>query len=297
MKEEKPSANKQQSTQEKQDKQSEVKPVKETLQEYGRGVAGGLLFSLPLLYTMEVWWRGFTAEPHYLLVATGVTYLLLLGYNRFAGMKKDSSWLGVAKDSIEEFGLGILISFLVLWLLNRINFQMPLNEILGKVILEGMIVAIGVSVGTAQLGQSKKNKGKGGGDKKGGTYDLIHDLTLASCGAILVASSVAPTLEIKKLAIGSGKESILLMIFISIALSAVILFYSGFTGAAKKRPPKLKMVYDLTISYSVALLVSLGLMWFFGRIEGSFLLVASEMVVLGVPASLGSSAGRLLIGS
>jgi len=27
----------------------------ESLQEYGRGIAGGLMFSIPLLYTMEVW--------------------------------------------------------------------------------------------------------------------------------------------------------------------------------------------------------------------------------------------------
>lgn len=297
MEEEKSSGNDQASSQEKEEKQRKVKPVKETLQEYGRGIAGGLLFSLPLLYTIEVWWRGFTAPPAYLLVAMGVTYLLLLGYNRFAGMQKNASWLGVAKDSVEEFGLGLVVSFLVLWLLNRVNFEMPLNEILGKVILEGMIVAIGISVGTAQLGQSKGNKGKGGGDKKGGTYDLLHDVTLSGCGAVLFASSVAPTEEIEKLAISSGKENILLMIFLSLGLCAVILFFSDFTGAAKKRPPMGKMAFDLVISYSVALAVSLGLMWFFGRIEGSLLLVASEMVVLGIPASIGASAGRLLISS
>ncbi len=34
-----------------------------TLQEYSRGLIGGLLFGLPLLYTMEVWWTGFLAGP------------------------------------------------------------------------------------------------------------------------------------------------------------------------------------------------------------------------------------------
>ena len=38
-------------------------PVGNSLREYARGLAGGLMFSLPLLYTMEVWWRRFVIEP------------------------------------------------------------------------------------------------------------------------------------------------------------------------------------------------------------------------------------------
>ena len=291
MSEEKKSANENQ-----QRKSKDVPSIKESLKDYARGITGGVLFSIPLLYTMEMWWRGFTADPHYLLVGVGVTFLLLLGYNRFAGIREDSSWWDVAMDAVENYGLAIIVSFLVLWLLNRINFQMPANEIIGKVAIESMIVAIGISVGTAQLGQSKEKKGEDGSEKKGGTYDVLHDVTLALCGAILFASSVAPTLEIKKLAVGSGKENILIMIFVSLAFSAIILFFSDFKGAAKKRPPTSKIIFDLVVCYSVALVASLGLMWFFGRIEGSLLLVASEMVVLGFPASIGSSAGRLLIG-
>ncbi len=43
-------------------------PVSNSLREYARGMAGGLMFSLPLLYTMEVWWTGFVAEPMRLLI-------------------------------------------------------------------------------------------------------------------------------------------------------------------------------------------------------------------------------------
>lgn len=273
-----------------------VSSIQETLKEYGRGITGGILFSLPLLYTMEMWWRGFTAEPHYLLASIGFTYLLLLGYNRYAGMRKDSNWWEVAMDSFEEYGLGIIVSFLILWLLNRINFQMSTSEIMGKLVVESSIVAIGISVGSSQLGQSK-DEGKNGksDEKKGGTYDVFHDVTLSLCGAILFASSVAPTMEIKLLAVGSGKVNILLMIFLSLAMSLVILFFSNFKGAKEKRPPASKIVYDLVVSYSVALVASLGMMWFFGRLEQSLLLAASEMVVLGIPASIGASAGRLLI--
>ena len=55
----------------------EKRSLAESLQEYGRGIAGGLLFSLPLLYTMEVWWAGFIAHPWRLFGAVVVTLVLL----------------------------------------------------------------------------------------------------------------------------------------------------------------------------------------------------------------------------
>jgi putative integral membrane protein (TIGR02587 family) len=131
------------------------RPVAQSLQEYGRGVAGGLLFSLQLLYTMEVWWTGFIAEPLRLLACTAVTFLLLLGYNRYGGMRPGTRLIDVIIDSVEEMGLGLVIATLVLFLLGQITHGMPHLEIIGKIVLEAMIVSIGVSVGTAQLGGSE----------------------------------------------------------------------------------------------------------------------------------------------
>ncbi|MBW3537739.1 MAG: TIGR02587 family membrane protein, partial [Actinobacteria bacterium] len=42
-------------------------------QDLARGIAGGLLFGVPLLYTMEVWWLGGTTSPPRMLVILGVT--------------------------------------------------------------------------------------------------------------------------------------------------------------------------------------------------------------------------------
>lgn len=123
-----------------------------SLQEYLRGIAGGLLFSLPLLYTMEVWWAGFTTHPLPMLIYVLATFTLLLGYNRYAGLRRSASPVEVAIDSVEEMGLGLVIAAVVLWLLGQIAADMPFSEIAGKIIVEAMTVAIGVSIGTAQLG-------------------------------------------------------------------------------------------------------------------------------------------------
>ena len=115
-------------------KTANKRTVKQSLQEYLRGITGGLLFSLPLLYTMEVWWAGFTTHPLRLLIYVLATFTLLLGYNRYCGLRCDASPVEVVIDSVEEMGLGLLIAAFVLWLLGQLTFDMTSNEILGKII-------------------------------------------------------------------------------------------------------------------------------------------------------------------
>ena len=76
--------------------------IRESLEEYGRGIAGGFLFSLPLLFTMEVWRAGFTVSPLRLLAGLAGTYILLCGFNAFAGLRHDSTAKEIAIDSVEE---------------------------------------------------------------------------------------------------------------------------------------------------------------------------------------------------
>src|SRR5688572_32416900 len=109
-----------------------MRPVSKSLQEYARGVAGGLLFSLPLLYTMEVWWAGFTAHPFRLAAYVAATFALLLGYNYFVGLRRDSCFSEVVIDSVEEMGLGLAVALLILWLLGRVTAAMPVEEAAGK---------------------------------------------------------------------------------------------------------------------------------------------------------------------
>ena len=155
---------------------STSRPLSESLREYGRGIAGGLLFSFPLLYTMEVWWSGFIASPLQLIYIILFTYLLLLGYNRYAGMHPDATLKDLLVDSVEELGLGFLLAFAMLIMLRRVELgSMSTIEIMGKVIIEAMVMSIGISVGTAQLGVSA---GAGPGDcrarraGRGGAGDL-----------------------------------------------------------------------------------------------------------------------------
>jgi putative integral membrane protein (TIGR02587 family) len=276
-----------------------MRTVTQSLREYARGVAGGLLFSLPLLYTMEVWWAGFTSHPWRLAAYVAATFVLLLGYNYFVGLRRDTCLSEVVIDSVEEMGLGLLVSLAILWLLGRVSFGMPLAEVAGKTVIEAMTVAVGVSVGTAQLGGGggEADRGvSGAGSSAAGGFG--RQVVVALCGAFLFAANVAPTEEIVMIAVELSAWRVPGLSALSLALAALILYYSEFAGS--KKHVRFDRHHDVlvgsVVTYAVALAVSAAILLFFGRFEGQALATCvAQTVVLGVAATLGASAGRLLL--
>lgn len=272
--------------------------IRESLQEYGRGLAGGLLFSLPLLYTMEVWWAGFIASPWRLVLLLGFTFVLLLGYNRFAGLRRDATWREIAVDSVEELGLGIVTAAGALYLIGQIGPGTSFDEVLGKVVVETAVVAIGFSVGTAELHA-------GGDDDRGLSHrdrgrasHLRRELVIAFCGAVLFAANVAPTEEILMIAAETPAVRLAILAAVSLAIGSVIINFSNFKSSdtALHRGGGTDVILGSAITYAVALVASAVMLWFFGRFDGAALeMIVSQTVVLGFPSTLGASAGRLLL--
>lgn len=276
---------------------SHQRSIAESLREYGRGVAGGLMFSLPLLYTMEVWWAGFTLHPGRVLLYFVCTFALLMLYNRFAGLRRDAMLREVAIDSVEEMGLGLVIAALVLWLTGRIDHGMSLAELAGKIVMEGMTVAIGVSVGTAQLGgEGAEDEGVAGDD--GWSVGYLPQVAIGLCGAVLFVANVAPTEEIAVVAMESRPLMLFLLALASLFLGALVLHFAGVHGADRHvaRDTWVLTFRGIVTTYAVALGASAGCMYFFGRLDGlPWQLVLAHCVVAAVPAVLGASAGRLLL--
>lgn len=283
------------------------KPLKESLKEYGRGLTGGLLFSLPMLYTMELWWAGFIANPAQLLLYFCIGMGLLLIYNRYVGMRPGHSFLEGLLESLEEMGLALLLTAFILWVTGRLTFSMSINEISGKVIVEAVTVAIGISVGKSQLGADSNNKEEENeeeDDEKDDapnhtTPSLMRAMGIALCGTILVASNVAPTEEVVVIAMETDYYKLLIIALLSLGIGGGVLYYINFTGAehiAIQPRQNLKALFGTLIMYAIALGCSAFMLWFFGRfthvsLDG----MIAQTIVLGFPASLGASAGRLLI--
>ena len=273
-------------------------PTRESLEEYGRGIAGGLLFSLPLLYTMEMWQFGPSAHPSRLLIYVAATFILLLGYNRFAGLRYDASWSEIFIDSVEEIGIGLVLSALVLTFLGRLDQTMTLSELTGKVVLTAMTVAIGVSVGTSQLGGStEEDSGSFEDATESGPPGIGQHLVLAFIGAVLIGGNIAPTEEVLLLGVEVASVKLLGVIGASLVLAAIILFYSSFRNTEGVGDGGLVLVMRRTVvTYAVALCAAALVLWFFDRFSGiSSIHSVSQVVVLGGATTLGASAGKLLI--
>ena len=269
--------------------------LQESLSEYGRGIAGGFLFSLPLLFTMEVWHAGLTVSPLRLLVGLGVTLILLCGFNAFAGLRHDANVTEIVVDSVEELGLGLALSALILFVLGRFTEGAGLTEITGQIVLEGLFVAIGVSVGTAQLA------GAGGEERgmpKGRQASIWGELVLAVCGAVLIAANVAPTDEILYLASELAPWQVMAVCAMSLAVATTLMYFSHFVGSARFTAGRqlFSIVHGSVITYGAALVTSAAMLAFFGRFSGHPAAInVAHCIVLGFAATLGASAGRLLL--
>lgn len=272
--------------------------LRSSLQEYLRGGAGGLLFSLPMLYTMEVWWHGFKAGAASMVLAMVVSYVLLLAYNRYAGLRADASWAEVAIDSVEEMGIGLLVSAGALYLLGQLPPESSFVERLGKVVIEGMVIGIGVSIGTAQLNQPMDDDAGMTDDHRSADEPIgfIGQVVLAVCGAFVISANIGPTEEVLLIALDVTPAKLLGLVGCSILAAAVIVFFANFEGSQRRIAKGWEIGVVALTTYGVALATAAAQLWFFGRFAGNPVdLIAAQTVVLGVPAVLGASAGRLLL--
>ena len=230
-----------------------------------------------------------------------VTFVLLLGYNRFSGMRRDASLLEVTIDSFEELGLGIILSTVILFCLNKIWLGMTLEEALGKITIEAMTVAIGVSVGTAQLMADDEDTGMEGDDVDSDTFNprtFFEQIFVSFCGAALVGSSVAPTEEVLQIAVSSSTFHLIGLIILSFSVIAAVLYLSNFKGADEIQgvKPLSNRLETVSVIYAISIAASFLLLWMYGQFSGvSPVVVVSEAIVLAFVTSLGASAGRLLI--
>jgi putative integral membrane protein (TIGR02587 family) len=279
---------------------SHHRTIAQSAREYIRGIAGALVFSLPLLFTMEIWQAAAALHPGRLLLYVVVTFGLLLLYNRYAGLREDAGWGEVAIDSVEEMGLGLMVAAAVLWLTGRIHGGLRLPELTAKIVMEGMTVAIGVSVGTAQLGGEADGDEGLCGDDGPEEHDYLEQAALGLCGAMLFAANIAPTDEVSIIAAECHPAALLILAAVSLVCCALVLHFSEMHGTDRfvARESPLHKWRGVVTTYAVALVASAGCLYLFGRLDDQpWTQVLAMTVVVGLPAALGASAGRLLLQS
>lgn len=274
-----------------------------------QGAVGGFLFGIPLLYTVEVWAIGAATGPRWLLTVLAVTLLGVGLLTQVEGFRQSLSLhpIEALLESIEAVAIGVVCAALSLVLLRRITLETPLAEGLGKVVFEAVPFALGVALARSTL------HGKRGRNRRttvplsrrlasptlANLRDALIDFDAALIGAVLIAFSIAPTEEVPLLAASLPPLWLLLVMGASLGLSYAIVFASGFTDRAERRQRGLLFspITETLVAYLVALLASVVMLVLFQQLNPSdpWSEWLSDVLVLGLPASIGGAAGRILI--
>src|SRR5918992_1132712 len=117
-----------------------------------RAFAGAIIFALPLLMTMEMWWLGFYMDRLRLALFLLVLLPLLVGLSYHAGFEESSSWRHDLLSAGVALAVGFSAAAVVLVLLAVVTFDMSADEVFGKIALQAIPGSIGALLARSQLG-------------------------------------------------------------------------------------------------------------------------------------------------
>ncbi len=268
----------------------------------GRAFGGALIFSMPMLMTMEMWWLGFSADRLRLALFLLAVFPLLVGLSYFAGLRETERWTDAVQDALTAYAVGFLSSALFLWLFGVLAPEQTLAEMLGKVALQAVPASIGAVLSRTQLnldgGPGDTRPGSAGPrTPRGDPYAI--ELFFMTVGALFVAFNVAPTEEMLLIAFQMSSLQALALALVSLLLMHAFVYTLDFAG--QESPPEHASLAGIffrftVVGYAIALLVSLYVLWTFGRTDGlGPAEVMQTTVVLGFASAIGAATARLIL--
>lgn len=268
-----------------------------------RGIAGALLFSIPMLMTMEMWFLGFYMERERLLLLLLLNIPLLVGLSHRIGFERTTTWRESARDAIVAYGMGVAASALILVLLGVIKTDMGPREWVGMVALQAVPASIGALLGRSQLsmqdGEDEDEEGDADGDGEARETGYFTELFMMAVGALYLSLNLAPTEEMILLAFKMTGWHALSLLALSILLMHGFVYALAFRGShsLNEGTPVWHALIRFTMpGYVLALAVSLYALWTFGRLDGLAPMEAIlTIIVLGFPAAIGAAAARLVL--
>lgn len=262
------------------------------LRDFGRAAGGALLFSLPMLMTMELWELGFYLDRGRLITLMLAALPMLFFLSRQIGFEKTRSWRDDVIDALIALGVAAVTSSVLLVLFGAIGKGMSADEIIGKIAIQMVPGAIGALLAKSQFGETDEDA-----EARQETYG--GELFLMAVGALFLGFNMAPTEEMMLISFRMSEWHALGLVALSLALMHGFVFAVGFAGGSEVSPEESMWSAFLRLTlpgYVVALSISLFLLWIFARTDGmSFGDAVMAMVVLGFPSAIGAASARLIL--
>lgn len=287
----------------------QIVSLKREFDDLVRGVCGGFLFGIPVLYTMEVWWIGSSVAPSRLL---GVLLTMLLGtylLSSTAGFRKSKAMTRreAFGDAVEAIALGLICAALMLIVMRQITLDTRLSEAVGKIIFESVPFSLGVALANQFLQGGDDDTSNSETLQKSESFfpennlnETISDISATLLGAVVVAFSIAPTDEVTVLVSAIHGPWLMAVVLISLLLSYSIVFQANFTRQNQRRLQEGLFqgpLSETVFSYLLSLLAAGLMLIFFQKLDFTAPLDIAfrQVLILGLPATIGGAAGRLVL--
>lgn len=193
-----------------------------------RAFAGSLIFALPMLMTMEMWWIGFYIDPWKLILLLIIQVPLLIGLARFGGFQHTACLRDDVVDAFVAIAVALVMAASVLYLFKVLTPDMPPSEIIGKIALQAFPGSFGAILARAQTGD--KTVGESDTDP---SYPA--ELLLMAAGALFLGLNVAPTEEMILISYMMEPWREIALALVSLLLMHAFVYSVDFPGEAQPR--------------------------------------------------------------
>lgn len=265
--------------------------------DYAIGVArafgGALLFSLPILMTMETWSFGFAMDRLRLAALMIALLPVLVGLAYYSGFEETTQLVDAVLDAFVAIAVTAMMAATLLCIFGVLDRTADTSEWIGKIALQAVPGSIGALLAQSQFSMPRDEE-----HKRRETGDFAEYFFMCA-GALFLAANIAPTEEVVVIAHKMSPWQTILLASLSLFLMHLFVYAAGFRGQ-HERPQDhtlLRVFVKFTLNgYLLALLISAFICWGFGRLDGMSLEETLQIiVVLGLPAAIGAASARLVL--
>lgn len=265
--------------------------------DYAIGVArafgGALLFSLPILMTMETWTLGFAMDRLRLALLMLSLLPILVGLAYYSGFEETTQLLDAVLDAFVAIAVTTIMAGSFLLLFGVITANDTPNEWIGKIVIQAVPGSIGALLAQSQLGRPPEQ------ERTRRESSVFGEYFFMCAGALFLAANIAPTEEVIVIAQQISVWQAIAIAVLSLVLMHAFVYAVEFRGQHERPTDRslLRTFVKFSLNgYLLAVAISAYICWSFGRLDGLSVGQALHvMIVLGLPASVGAASARLVL--
>lgn len=271
------------------EKQTEVIPAWVGI---GRAVGGAIIFSLPMMMTMEMWWIGFYIKPARLVLLVLFSLPLFISISSMIGFKESKGLWDNVVDVLVAYAVTFVATGIALIVFGAITWETALEEAYSMILLQSVPGALG-----ALLARSVVGPGTVEADDRSQNYG--QEMVVLLTGGLFLAFNLAPTEEMVLISYMMSSWHMLALMLLTLV---VMHFFTVSTmdGPADnfknwKSQARLFIRFTST-GYVLSFALSVFMLWVFGRADSeSFGNFVNTAVVLSFPTGVGAAAARVIL--